>query len=423
LVGWLSGRQLAPLRVSGFRLLFLSTLGSSLGTLIAAIALAIDVKDRTNSGLWVGAVLIVEFLPTVFVGLVLGPLLDRLERRKLMIGADLVRVGVFCALPFARSPEAIVALAAVAGLANGFFRPVVYAGVPNLVSEEQLPEANALLQTVENVSWMIGPILGGLLTAVAGPNAAYWINAVSFLISAVLVSRIPARKLQSATALTRGHWRDLADGFKVVLHSRPLMAVLIGWGIASFGIGVANVAEIFLAKNVFDAGDFGYGLLYGAIGAGLVLGSFLSSFIVERIGTAATYGGALAVMAVGFGGAALSPNVWVAAAFCVVGGLGDGAAIVCNALLVQRGAPDQMRGRALTLVMSATYLLTGIGTVLAGGLLHLRGARWAWAVAAICYAVAAVAGYVLARGAVAATVGPAELAQAESGPLESPGYN
>ena len=295
MVGWFSGRQLAPLRVSGFRLLFLSTLGSSLGTLIAAIALAIDVKDRTNSGLWVGAVLIVEFLPTIFVGLTLGPLLDRFERRKLMIGADLVRVAVFCALPFATSPGAIVALAAVAGLANGFFRPAVYAGVPNLVPEEELPEANALLQTVENVSWMIGPILGGLLTAASGPNAAYWINAVSFLISAALVARIPARKLQSATALSRGHWTDLTDGFKAVLHSRALMAVLVAWGIASFGIGAANVAEIFLAKNVFNAGDFGYGLLYGAIGAGLVFGSFLSSFVVERIGTARTYGGALAL--------------------------------------------------------------------------------------------------------------------------------
>jgi MFS family permease len=392
LVG-LSGRQLAPLRVSGFRLLFLSTLGSSLGTLIAAIALAIDVKDRTNSGLWVGAVLIVEFLPTIFVGLTLGPLLDRFERRKLMIASDLVRVAVFCALPFATSPGAIVALAAVAGLANGFFRPAVYAGVPNLVPEEQLPEANALLQTVENVSWMIGPILGGLLTAAAGPNAAYWINAVSFAISAALV-----------------------DGFKVVLHSRALMAVLVAWGIASFGIGAANVAEIFLAKNVFNAGDFGYGLLYGAIGAGLVFGSFLSSFIVDRIGTARTYGGALALMSVGFGAAAISPNVWVAAAFCVVGGLGDGAAIVCNALLVQGGAPDQMRGRALTLVMSATYLLTGIGTVLAGALLHLGGARWAWGVAAVCYAVAAVAGYALARGARVA----AHPAPPEPGSLEVP---
>ena len=145
-------RQLAPLGVAGFRLLFFSTLASSFGTLLAAVALAIDVKDRTNSGLWVGAVVVVAFLPTVLVGLALGPLLDRLQRRGLMIAADLVRAVVFFALPFTTSAGQIVALALVAGLANGFFRPAVYAGVPNLVSEEQLPQANALLQTVENIS-------------------------------------------------------------------------------------------------------------------------------------------------------------------------------------------------------------------------------------------------------------------------------
>jgi len=89
--------QLSPLRLQGFRYLFVATLGSSLGTLLAAIALAIDVKDRTDSGPWVGAVLVVEFLPTIVVGLALGPLLDRLERRRLMVVADLVRAGVFAA--------------------------------------------------------------------------------------------------------------------------------------------------------------------------------------------------------------------------------------------------------------------------------------------------------------------------------------
>ncbi|HEY4747180.1 MAG TPA: MFS transporter, partial [Steroidobacteraceae bacterium] len=208
-------RQLAPLSVAGFRLLFASTLASSVGTLLAAIALAIDVKQRTNSGTWVGAVLIVDFLPTIVVGLALGPLLDRLSRRKLMIVSDLVRAAVFAALPFATNAGTIVALALVAGLATGFFRPAVYAGVPNLVSDELLGDANALLQSVENAAWAVGPLLGGVLTAAWGPHAAYWINAVSFLVSAVLVARIPARLLQSTIALTRGHWTDLKDGFAV----------------------------------------------------------------------------------------------------------------------------------------------------------------------------------------------------------------
>jgi len=377
--------------------LAIATLGSSVGTLLAAIALAIDIKDRTNSGLWVGAVLVVAYLPTVAVGLTMGPLLDRLRRRDLMIGADVVRAAVFFALPFIGSPGAIVALAAVAGLATGFFRPAVYAGIPNLVSDEELPAANALLQSMENVSWAVGPVLGGLLTASAGPHAAYWINGVSFIASAFLIARIPSRMLQSETALTRGHWRDLGDGFLVVMRSRPLLAVLAGWGIACLGIGAANVAEVFLAKNTFHAGDFGYGLLYGAIGGGLVVGSFAGSTMLERFGPARTYAAALVVMALGFGGAAVSPNIWVASVCAVAGGIGDGAAIVCNAVLVQRGAADDMRGRALTLVMSATFLATAAANGIAGALLHSVSPRWIWGGAAVSYVLAAVVGYLLAR--------------------------
>jgi len=398
--------QLAPLRLPEFRYLFVATLGSSFGTLLAGIALAIDVKDRTDSGLWVGAVLIVEFLPTIVIGLLLGPLLDRLERRSLMVGADLARAVVFAALPFAGSAAAIVALALVAGLATGFFRPAVFAGVPNLVPQDELPQANALLQTVENASWAVGPLLGGLITAAAGPSATYWVNAVSFLVSASLVARIPARRLQSERALTRGHWRDLGDGFLAVLRSRPLLAVLVAWGIAQLGFGGANVTEVFLAKDTFQAGDFGYGLLYGAIGTGLVLGSFLSTFVLARLDMPRTYGLSLLAMCLGFAGTAVSPNVWVAAACCVLVGAGNGCAVICNALLVQRGIADSARGRALTFLMSATYLLVGVGTIVGGALVHEFGPRWIWAAGALTLLLAAVAGYLLARRTVEFTAEP-----------------
>jgi MFS family permease len=405
-------RQLAPLALPGFRYLLYATLGSSLGTLIAGIALAIDVKDRTNSGPWVAAVLVVEFLPAVIVGLFLGPLLDRLERRRLMIGADLARAVVFAVLPFAHNVETIVALAFVAGLATGFFRPAVYAGVPNLVPEEQLPEANALLQIVENASWTIGPLLGGLLVAAASPNAAYWINALSFVVSVALVRRIPPEKLQSERALTRGHWRDIGDGFAAVVRSRPLLAVLVAWGLGNLAIGAANVAEIFIAKNTFHAGDIGYGLLYSAIGAGLVLGSFLSTSVLDRLGTARTYGLSLLAMAVGLAGTGLSPNVWVGACFLFFSGIGNGCAIVCNALLVQRGVADSSRGRALTVLMSFTLVLAGIGNAVGGAVIDRTGPRAVWVGGALVVLVGAVFGYLLASGA------PEELQSAELRPAE-----
>ncbi|HWN22494.1 MAG TPA: MFS transporter, partial [Gaiellaceae bacterium] len=157
-------------RATDYRRLFVATLASGAGTYLAAIALTVDVFDRTGSGTWVSALLIAEFLPAILIGLLLGPLVDRWSRRRLLIGSDLVRLAVFCLLPFAGSATMVVVLAFVAGLATGFFRPAVYAGMPNLVDDEDLPAANALLQAVENIAWMVGPIVGGVLLAVQGPE-------------------------------------------------------------------------------------------------------------------------------------------------------------------------------------------------------------------------------------------------------------
>ena len=81
--------------------------------------------------------------------------------------------------------------------------------MPNLVSDEELPEANSLLQAVENLAWTIGPVLGGVLVAARGPDLAYWLNAATFLVSAALIARIPGAKLQaerSRAAATGTTW-------------------------------------------------------------------------------------------------------------------------------------------------------------------------------------------------------------------------
>jgi MFS family permease len=392
-------RQLGVIgRSRGFRRLFLATLGSTLGTLLATVALVVDVKDRTNSGTWVGALLLAQWLPTVVVGIFFAPFLDRLSRRGTMIAADVARATIFCALPFAGRPGVIVALATAVGLASGFFRPASYAGLPNLVADEDLAAATSVLQTAENVSWAGAPILGGVLVAAAGPHPAYWINAASFVVSAALLSRIPARLLQFAKAESHGHLRDLRDGLRFVLTSRPLRAVLVAWTIALPAVAAINTTEVFLAKDTLHAGDFGYGLLFGSIGLGLAIGGLGAGSVVEHRPIAVVYGGAIVLNALAFGLAAVAPNVWVAAACCALGGIGNGAAVLCNSLLVQRGAPDDVRGRAFTVIMSINYIAFAGGFV-AGGLLNDRfGARWVWGIAAIVLAVAGLAGYALARG-------------------------
>ncbi|MDX6408394.1 MAG: hypothetical protein QOE13_1465 [Gaiellaceae bacterium] len=393
-------RQLSLLGTApSFRLLFLATLGSSVGTLLATVALVVDVKDRTNSGTWVSVLMIAEFLPAVAVGLLLGPLLDRVSRRGLMIVSDLVRAAVFCTLPFAGSAGQIVALAGIAGLATGFFRPAVYAGLPNLVEEEELSRANSLIQTSENVSWTIAPIIGGALVAAAGSDLAYWLNGASFLLSALLLLRLPADKLQSAFAVSRGHLRDLKDGFARVIRTRSLVTVLIVWTIALGAVASTQTAQVFLAKDVFHAGDFGYGLIFGCIGLGLAIGSFGAGTWVERWSVGNVYAASILLQAGGIAAAAIAPNVWVALPCFVLAGIGNGTAVVCNSVLVQRGAPDAIRGRVFTVIMSVNYAVYGLGFVIAGPLTDRVGPRWVFGGVGIVLAFASLLAYTLARGA------------------------
>ncbi len=391
------GRLTLLRRHRPFRLLFFATAGSAVGTYLAALALSVDIFDQTGSGRWLAILLIADFLPIVVIGLLLGPLIDRLQRRRLMIISDVVRLGVFAALPFVDEPIAIVALAGINGIATGFFRPAVWAGVPNLVDDDELEDANSMLSTVEHLAWVLGPVAAGAMLAASGPSAAYWVNAVTFLVSAILVARIPAKALQSEQSLSRGHWRDVRDGLGLVVRSRPLLTVLVVWNTAAIATAGVNVAEVVFAKDELGAGNMGLGFLVAATGVGLVIGSFFSSAALGRFGMTKVYGGSLALMGIGFGAASASPTIAVAAVLAGVATVGNGAAIVCNQVLVQRGAPDKMRGRALAVLMSTYYGTLGLAMAGAGILTDVAGARTTWALAACVYLVAALVAFPMTR--------------------------
>jgi MFS family permease len=404
----LGGARLGLLREArGFRLLFFATLASSIGTWLAFVALVVDVFDRTGDANWVTALLIVEFLPIVVIGFFAGRLIDRAPRRWILVVSDAVRAGVFFALPFTTTAFQIVALAFAAGIATSLFRPAVYAGLPNLVPDRDLPEANGILQTADNLTWTIGGLVGGALVAATSPDVAYVVNAVSFGISAVFILRIRERFEEAERGPSRGGWRDLTEGLGLAVRSRALLTVLLAWSVVMLAQAGVNVSEIFLAKDVFDGGDFGYGLLVAATGLGLVLGSLFGGSWITQRGLTVPYSAAITLMALGLGAAAVAPNVWVAALVIIVAGAGNGVAVIANALLVQRGAPDRLRGRAFTVVMSVGYAVLGLGMIAAGPLTNAIGARAMWGIAAGLTAVGAVAAFVLVRG-VTTTARPAE---------------
>ncbi|HET7044567.1 MAG TPA: MFS transporter, partial [Gaiellaceae bacterium] len=380
-----------------FRRLFVAALGSGVGTWFATVALSIDVFDRTGSTTWVGALLIANLVPTIVVGFLLGSLVDRLKRRRLMVGSDLVRFAVFAAMPFVGSATAIVALALVAGVATAFFRPAVLAGLPNTVAEHELAHANGLLQSADFLTTAIGPVLGAVLVSATDPGTAYLVNAASFLFSAALLVGIPWKLLQSEQSLSRGHLTDMKEGLQIVLRSPALLTVLVTFTIVMVPAAFLNVAEIALAKRSLDAGSIGFGLLWTASGIGMVAGSTAAGRILERLGPRVVYPLSIAWFALGMGATGVAPDIWVALATMVLSGFGNGVVVVTNITLVQNGAPDRLRGRAFTTIISTNYVVSGLAMAGAGPLTAWHGARWTYEIGAAVMAAAALVGVALAR--------------------------
>jgi MFS family permease len=393
------GSRIAVLGNGTYRLLFLATLGSGVGTYAATIGLTADIDHRTNSTWWVSALFVATFLPSVVVGLAVGPLIDRLSRKMLLVLSDLVRLAVFAVLPFADSPSAMLVLAAAAGIANSVFRPAVLAGVPNLVDEEELDSATSLLAGTEWIAAALGPILGGAVVSLSGPHLVYWINAATFLLSALLILRIPGRLLQSAQGISRGHWRDIRDGLSTFARSTALKVALYGFGLTMVAQGLVNASEIFLATRSLHSNAFGYGVLWAGSGVGLVTGSFLTGLLLERKSVLELYTYSFVPLAVGILGAAAAPTVWIAALSMVITGFGNGLAFPMTVLIVQRFTPDTMRGRAFTVIISIHSALLGLAFVCSGALTDLASARWTYVVAAGFAAGSALVALTLTRSA------------------------
>jgi MFS family permease len=349
---------------------------------MATIALTADLTDRTHSPWWVSLLFVVTFLPSIIVGLVAGPLIDRLSRRRLIVAADLARLGAFVLLPFLDTPGALIVLAAVAGIANSFFRPAVLAGVPNLVDEEQLAFGTSLLQVTDWFAAAVGPVIGGAIVSVSSPNVVYFINAGTFLLSAVLILRMAAPLLQSEQAITRGHWRDLGEGIAEFRHSAALRTALFSFGFAMLALGLNNVTEIFLAERALHRGAFGYGLLWTGSGVGLVVGGLLASALAGERDLGKIYPLAFLPWAIGLLGAGLAPTIWFATGAMVVSGFGNGLTFPLTVLIVQRFTPDRVRGRAFTVIISAHNALLGVALVSAGALTDSVGPLWTYVIAA-----------------------------------------
>lgn len=373
--------SLAVLRTNrNFRLLFIGQAISQLGDWFNSVAVYALLLDLTGSATAVAWMMIVQFLPMAVVGPAAGVVVDRVNRRRLMIAADLVRGVVVLGLLLVRRPDQVwmaYVVMAVTMATAAFFEPARTATIPNITTADELLPANAVSAATWSVMLALGASAGGLVTAIAGRNAAFAINAFSFFCSAFFIAQTkydarPPHKDPRHGFLAIIGVTDLIDGLRYVRRERhvaALMCVKAGWGLAG---GVLLLLTVF-GQRVFPLGSgsaAGIGILYGARGIGAALGPIALRWMLgqEPKTLRRTIGPAFFVVGLFYIALAGAPSLPIAAICVLSAHFGGSILWVFSTVLLQMEVPDRFRGRVfaaelafVTLVTSASSYLTAFG--------------------------------------------------------------
>jgi MFS family permease len=370
-----------------FRLLFIGQTISQLGDWFNAVAVFALLLDLTGSATAVAWMLIVQILPIAIVGPMAGVVVDRVDRRRLMIATDLVRGGLILGLLLIRSADQVWIAYVVMALtvsASAFFEPARMAIIPSITTAEELLPANALSSAMWSAMLAVGASLGGIVAAVAGRNVAFAINAASFFASAYFIARthyVPdpsaappptARGLAAVTGVT-----DLIEGFGYVrrhAHVAALMFVKAGWGLAG---GVLLLLTIF-GQRIFPVGGStaaGIGVLYGARGIGAGLGPIALRWILGQKPRTLrrTIGPAYFMVGVFYVALALAPTLPLAALAVAFAHFGGAILWVFSTVLLQLEVPDRFRGRVFSAELALVALTTSLSSYWTGYALDRAG--------------------------------------------------
>jgi MFS family permease len=255
--------------------------------------------------------------------------------------------------------------------------------IGRVVPDEHRTAANGLLLAAVAVGFAGGSAIGGLTAAAWDYRWALVANAGSFVISALLLVRLPAAAPVPRTTPSAGFVADTVAGLSVLRADRWVTAVTIGMVGIAFAASIDRPALIVLIEEDLGSSGLGYGLALG----GLALGALAVSLAALRSKTLrgramAVFSLAVVVQAVGHLAMGLSPAVAVLVTAAVIAGLGNGMESVCGNSLLQRSAPQESLGVVMGVVLSGSFLANAVGSAIGGAAVELIGARWTFVVAA-----------------------------------------
>lgn len=373
------------LRHRDFRLLWLAGLASVLGDRIVTVALALFVIDLTGEATDLGFVLAAHAIPLVGFMLIGGVWADRVPRHRLMVATDLIRFalhGTLAALIVAGEVEIwqVVAIEALFGSAEAFFRPASTAVIPQTVPEAEIQEANALVGMSNNVCEFVGPALATALVLGVGAGEAFAVDAATFVVSAALLIRMSPRRRDSAAgaeaaASAEGETlrAQLRVGYEEVRARAWVWAVLIAaCALVFFGLAPWFVLGPVVAEENYGGTDV-YGIVTAALGAGTIIGSIVGirwrPLHPMRVGL--VLGAIWCPMAVAY---ALGAPLEIVLPAAVVGGFGFALFDVWwLTALAERIPPDRL-SRVSSYDWMVSLGLLPVGYLLAGPLANAVGA-------------------------------------------------
>ena len=387
----------SPLKHPYFKLIWLATLVSNLGSLVQGVGAGWMMAELTPSHDMVALVQASTTLPIMLLAMPAGALADNMDRRRVMLASQGFMAMVSALLAFAAwqgwlQPWSLLIFTFLLGLGSAMHLPSWQASVRDLVPREDLAAAVTLNSMSFNLMRSIGPAAGGLLVAWAGPEAAFALNAVSYMAliyalarwrSPAEEGRLPAERLGSAIGV----------GVRYVLLSPNLMRIMA----RGFVFGVAAVVLLALlpvvTRDLLRGSATTYGLLLGAFGLGAIGGALASPWLRRRLGIEAIVAGSFVAFAAGTVMVALSIHMALALVGLLIAGSAWVSALSLFNVSTQLATPRWVVGRVLAIYQTSTFGGMALGSWVWGGLSEV----WGTVPALLCASVLMLVGAALGR--------------------------
>jgi predicted MFS family arabinose efflux permease len=372
-------------RNRNFRYLWMAQIVSEIGDWFYSLAIYTLLLQFTGQARSVALALVLQVIPQTLVGPIAGVVNDRLRRKLVMITSDLLRMAIVLAMLLVRSPATVWLVYPLLFMEStmwAFFEPARTAVIPNITTEQDVIVANTLSSTTWSLNLVFGATLGGIALALLGRNASFVLNALSFLASAILISRMHFAE-PHADAHVNVRVRDLVnyspmlEGARYMRHDPRLLAtVLAKTGLIQ--MGVSWVLFTVMGERVFPLRGHGLGpqrgavlgmsLLMGARGVGALVGPLVSARWAGHSGRRLRLGilfGFLAV-GIGYGTLGVAGSLAMACFWVVLAHSGGSTVWVFSTTLLQLNTDDKFRGRVFSAELGLCMLTLAIGAYAAG---------------------------------------------------------